>query len=243
LVFNALHGGYGENGTLQAALEMANLPYTGPGPLPSALAMDKNVAKIMFRQAGVKTTDWALAIDKSPDLKGIRAPLVVKPNSQGSSVGFSLVKTIDELPAALDLALRFDTAAVIEPYIPGRELTVAVLGDRALPVVEIKPTKGVYDYESKYTKGKSNYQAPADIPTAIEKEVQAQALLAFKSLGCTVYSRIDFRYDPEKNYLSCLEVNTLPGMTELSLVPMAAKAAGMSFDQLVQKIVDLSLKK
>jgi D-alanine-D-alanine ligase len=248
IIFNALHGGYGENGTLQAAFNMARLPNTGSGPLASALAMDKNLAKILFRRAGVTTADWILAtslnnalVDQKKELTALGWPLAIKPNTQGSSVGFTTAKNIDELPAALEQAFQYDPEVMIETYIPGRELTVAVLGDRALPVVEIKPSHGVYDYECKYTKGKSNYQSPAEIPAQVEKEVKAQAVRAFQCLKCSVYSRIDFRLDPDHR-LFCLEVNTLPGMTELSLVPMAAKAAGMSFEQLVREIVDLSLK-
>ena len=248
LVFLALHGGFGENGGIQALLEMMGMPYTGSGPLASAMAMDKDVSKRLFREAGVRTAPWFL-VGREDDVEVVAEriagafgfPCVVKPNDQGSTVGLSIVNRAGDLRDAMEGASEYSEEILIERYIPGRELTVAILGDEALPVVEIHPRHGVYDYECKYTKGMSAYTVPAEIPEEVEREIKFQALKAFRALKCKGYGRVDFRFDPEEG-LFCLEVNSLPGMTETSLVPKAARAAGLSFEQLVQRIMELALE-
>jgi D-alanine-D-alanine ligase len=240
-VFVALHGGMGEDGTLQGLLDLARIPYTGSGMLASALAMDKARAKMIFRAAGVPAPGGSLLESREaaldPDALG-GYPLVVKPNAQGSSVGVHIVAEADELPAALDDAFQYGPV-LVEEFIPGREVTVAVLGGRALPVVEIIPEAGFYDYRHKYTKGHTRYQVPADLPEDVAAEAARLGELAFVALGCAGVARVDFRLSPAGR-LYCLEVNTVPGMTETSLVPMAAKAAGMSYETLVERLVELA---
>ncbi len=244
VVFVALHGGAGEDGTVQALLELAGRPYTGSGVLASALAMDKAMAKRVFEREGVPTPRWRLvrAGDTLVDATALGGyPLVVKPNAEGSTVGLTIVSRADDLAEALDLAFEHGPEVLIEQYIPGRELTVAVLGDEALPIVEIRPQGGHYDYESKYTAGKSEYFCPADLPAALAERVRELGLRASRVLGCRGVSRTDFRLDPA-GAPWCLEVNTVPGMTPTSLVPMAARACGMSYDQLVARMLDLAIE-
>jgi D-alanine-D-alanine ligase len=245
VVLVALHGSSGENGTLQALLDLAGKPYTGSGMLASALAMNKAMAKRIFEHAGLATPRWQLLVATAPasavavaDLGGY--PLVVKPNEEGSSVGLTVVRSAAELPAALRLAADLGPEILVEQYIEGREVTVALLGDQPMPVVEIRPRGGLYDYESKYTAGRSEYFCPADLPEPVAERVREQGRKAAQVLGCAGVSRVDFRLDAQ-GVAYCLEVNTVPGMTPTSLVPMAAKAAGMSYDQVVQRMIDLAL--
>jgi D-alanine-D-alanine ligase len=245
VVFIALHGGAGENGTVQALLELSGRPYTGSGVLASALAMNKAMSKKVFVQSGIPTPKWQLltagARGKDIDVKALGGwPIVVKPNEEGSTVGLTIVSRAEDLDEAVDLSFQYGAETLVEQYIPGRELTVAVLGDEALPIVEIKPQGGHYDYESKYTAGKSQYFCPADLPEALAARIRKLGIDAARCLGCSGVSRADFRLPPDGDP-SCLEVNTIPGMTPTSLVPMAAKAAGMSYDQLVARMIDLAL--
>ena len=247
-VFIALHGGIGENGTLQALLEMAGVAYTGSGVLASALAMDKHRAKIMFRSVGIPTPetifygdrDGALLFCKENEHR-LEFPIIVKPNAEGSTVGLTKAESFESLLTGIDEAAQCDSFILIEEFIPGRELTVAILGREALPVIEIIPKSGLYDYKAKYTAGASEYVCPAEISKKVAKEAALLAQRAFEVLGCSGYARVDFRLDPE-NRLFCLEVNTLPGMTSTSLVPKAAKAVGMTFEQLLQRIIEESIK-
>jgi D-alanine-D-alanine ligase len=250
LVFNALHGGEGEDGTIQGYLDFLNLRYTGSDLLSSAMAMSKHVSKLLFRAAGIPTPRW-VTITVTGDIERkrlfedleasqLRFPLAVKPNSQGSTVGFSIAENREELIGAIAHASRFGTKVLCEKFIEGREITVAILGDKALPVVEILPKGGVYDYECKYTEGMSQYRVPAELPAHMESTVKQNALKAFDVLGCRGYARVDFRLD-EAGCFYCLEVNTLPGMTSTSLVPKAAKAAGVEFDTLIDTIAELAL--
>ena len=241
-VFIALHGGSGEDGTLQALLDLAGVCYTGSGVQASALAMDKYRSKLVFNALGIPTPRQFFFGRKAEALT-VRddwpLPLVVKPNAQGSTVGLSIVREADELDAALELAAKYDTHLLIEEYIPGRELTVAVLGDQALPVVEIIPRSGFYDYRAKYAAGKTEYICPAELSDSVARAAQQHALTAFHGIGCRGYARVDFRLADDNN-LYCLEINTLPGMTDTSLVPKAAAATGISFAQLLERIIELA---
>jgi D-alanine-D-alanine ligase len=242
VVFIGLHGGQGEDGTLQALLDLTGVPYTGSGHLASALAMDKDLAKRLFREAGVLTPEWLMAPATDDDVvSALGIPAIVKPSKQGSTVGLTLVKARAQLQPAITEAYRHDDEVMIEQFIAGRELTVGILGDRALPVGEIIPTHEIYDYECKYTAGMAREEFPAKLTAAETAAVQAQALLAFRALKLSGYARIDFRMMEDGTFY-CLEANTLPGMTELSLIPQAAAAAGIDFPELCERIVQQALK-
>lgn len=248
LAFLALHGKWGEDGTIQSMLELKQIKYTGSKVLSSALAMDKIKSKILFDHHKVRTPKWISVKNDgiktdyiSERIKNeLGFPVVIKPNDQGSTVGLTICKSEIEIEDALLLSFKYSDRVLIEEYIPGRELTVAVLDDKPLPVLEIKPKHGLYDYECKYTTGMSEYIVPAVIPELVFKELQVMSVQAFKALRCEGYARVDFRLSPE-NIPFTLEVNTLPGMTSLSLVPKMANAVGISFDDLVDKIINLSL--
>lgn len=251
-VFLALHGGQGEDGTIQALLDLTGVPYTGSGHLASALAMDKDLSKRLFRSVGVPTPDWWMATsDDGPEWKGadfarrataeLGLPLIVKPSKQGSTVGLTLVKQAADLAAAISEAFRHDDEVMLEEFIAGRELTVGILDDQALPVGEIIPKHELYDYECKYTPGMAKEVFPADISETARKDVQDLAVRAFRVLKLSGYARIDFRMTKEGT-LYCLEANTLPGMTELSLIPQAAAAAGINFPELCERIVKLAVR-
>lgn len=241
VVFLALHGGAGEDGTVQALLDMAGVRYTGSGHLASALAMDKELSKTLFRAAGVSTADWLMAPQTAEQVEQTLGwPVVVKPSKQGSTVGLTVVRERGALDGAITEAFRYDDEVMIERFIAGRELTVGVLGDQALPVGEIKPVKEIYDYECKYTAGMAVEEFPARISREVTEELQLQARRAFAALKLRGYARIDFRLnDAGESY--CLEANTLPGMTELSLIPQGAAAAGIGFGELCERIVQLAL--
>jgi D-alanine-D-alanine ligase len=249
MVFVALHGGDGENGTLQALLDLSRVPYTGSGVLASALAMDKAISKRVFVHEGIPTPDWVerwapedLAQPWNPELEDEEIerlggfPVIVKPNDQGSTVGITVASSRAELKQALHTARRYGRLALIERYIPGRELTVSVLDDRAFPVVEICPEGGFYDYEHKYTAGASRYECPAKLPHETTERLLALGVRACRAVRTRGVARVDFRLDEEGTPF-CLEVNTVPGLTETSLVPKAAAAAGMSYEDLVKAIV------
>jgi D-alanine-D-alanine ligase len=240
VVFLGLHGGYGEDGTIQALLDLAGIRYTGSGHLASAIAMDKDLSKHLFRRAGVQTADWTMARNESGNhadeqLGRLTLPAVVKPSKQGSTVGLSIVRKREELPAAIAEAFRYDDEVMIEQFVSGRELTVAVLDGETFPVGEIIPKHELYDYECKYTPGMAEEIFPAQIPTDRAREAQDLARRAFQALKLRGCARIDFRMT-EEGSLFCLEANTLPGMTQTSLVPQAAAAAGVSFPELCERI-------
>ncbi len=242
VVFLALHGGQGEDGTIQALLDMADVVYTGSGHLSSALAMDKDLSKKLFRDAGVQTADWLMAPASVEEVEGMLGlPVVVKPSKQGSTVGLSIVKKRSALKGAITEALKYDDEVMIERFVPGRELTVGVLGDIALPVGEIKPKHEIYDYECKYTAGMAEEEFPAKIAPEAAAHVQQQALAAFRALKLRGYARIDFRLTAGGEFF-CLEANTLPGMTELSLIPQGAAAMGIDFSELCDRIVQLAVR-
>ena len=245
VVFLALHGGQGEDGTLQALLDLAGVRYTGSGHLGSAIAMDKHLSKTLFRAAGVGTADWTMAVPTDASAvrrthfraaaEALGLPLVVKPSKQGSTVGLSVIRDFGDLDAAVAEAFKYDDEVMVECFVAGRELTVGILGGDALPVIEIKPKHEIYDYECKYTKGMAE-EGVADLPEESVGRIQEQAALAFDALKLRGYARVDFRMDELGNFY-CLEANTLPGMTELSLIPQAAAAAGILFPELCERIV------
>jgi D-alanine-D-alanine ligase len=236
VLFLALHGGRGEDGTLQTLLEMVGVPYTGSGRLGSAMAMDKDVSKRLFRIAGVPTADWVMApADAARVGRDYGWPVVVKPSKQGSTVGLTVVKEAGAYDAAVSLARRYDDEVMIERFVPGRELTVGVLGGRALAVGEIIPRHEIFDYECKYTPGMSQEIFPADLPASVAAECGRLGVLAHHALKLGGYSRVDFRLTPAGE-LFCLEVNTLPGMTATSLLPQSARAAGIEFPDLCERI-------
>ena len=241
VVFLGLHGGTGEDGTIQAMLDLTGVPYTGSGHLASALAMDKDLSKQLFRQSGVTTADWLMAPVTADDVEsGLGFPVIVKPSKQGSTVGLSIVRDPAELQAAIDEALEFDDEVMVEAFIAGRELTVGILGGDALPVGEIIPKHEIYDYECKYTPGMADERFPADLTSAETARIQQEARAAFRALKLGGYARIDFRMSQDGRFY-CLEANTLPGMTQTSLIPQAAAAAGISFPELCDRIVRLAI--
>ena len=241
VVFLGLHGGQGEDGTIQALLDMARVKYTGSGHLASALAMDKDLSKKLFRSAEVNTADWLMAPATIEQVEGMLGmPVVVKPSKEGSTVGLTLVKKREDLLAAIREASKYDDEVMIERFVPGRELTVGVLGTVALPVGEIIAKHEIYDYECKYTAGMATEEFPAKLSPEATGRVQQQALAAFKALKLGGCARIDFRLTTEGEFY-CLEANTLPGMTELSLIPQGAAAMGIGFPELCERIVKLAL--
>jgi D-alanine-D-alanine ligase len=247
--FVALHGRMGEDGTVQGLLELVGIPYTGSGVMASAMAMDKIMSKQLFRANAIPVADDVMvtATDiESLGLEGVAEgisldlgfPCMVKPNCEGSTLGASRARNVEELEKALKDALTYDERLIVERYIEGRELTVGIIGDEPviLPVLEVVASKGIYDYECKYTKGMTEYIVPALIGEDLSEELKRLALKAHKVLGCEGFSRVDFMLDSDDRTY-CLEVNTIPGMTELSLVPKAAKAAGIPFPQAVEMIL------
>jgi D-alanine-D-alanine ligase len=243
VVFLALHGTYGEDGTVQARLDALGVPYTGCGAEASRTAFDKVQTKRRCLEAGVPTARFEV-ID-SPDAswpRGWNPPVVLKPVRQGSSVGLQFVNAVAEWRGALAEALRYDTQVLMEEKIDGRETTVGILGDQVLPVVEIRPKQGAYDYRSKYTAGASEYFCPAPFDDAGTRRIQAAGLGAFHAIGGRDYSRVDVMVRPNGDPV-VLEVNTLPGMTETSLLPKAAAAAGIGYAELCQRMVDLALRR
>lgn len=242
LVFLAMHGGSGENGTLQALLDVHGLRYTGSSHLGTSLAWDKDVSKQLFKLAQIPTPEWFLApVDAGTVGRDLGFPVIVKPAGQGSTVGLSLVDSPDGLDAAIELAARFDNAILIEQYIVGRELTVGVLGGEPLAVGEIIPVRGnIFDYEAKYQSGAADEIFPADVSEEVAERTKALALAAHAALRLSYYSRADFRMDKDGN-LWCLEVNTLPGLSPGSLLPQSAAAAGIEFDELCERICRAAL--
>jgi D-alanine-D-alanine ligase len=242
VVFNALHGIGGEDGTVQGVLEMLRIPYTHSGVLASALAMHKPTAKTIFRAAGLPVVEGLVARpEQLAEADPLPAPFVVKPTDQGSSVGVRIVRHNDNSWREEVKAWRFGTELLVERFIPGRELTVAILGDRALGVCEIEPRGSFYDYNAKYAAGGSIHRTPAPVPAQAYEEALDIALRAHRALGCRGVSRADLRFDdtPEGGgRLYLLEVNTQPGMTPTSLVPDIARYAGVGFDELVAWLVE-----
>ncbi|KIO49358.1 D-alanine--D-alanine ligase [Nitrosospira sp. NpAV] len=238
----ALHGRYGEDGTVQGALELMGLPYTGSGVMASALAMDKWRTKLLWQAAGISTPRHILLnaqSDFDAVAEALGLPLIVKPSREGSTIGLSKVMAAIDLPAAYELAAKHDTMVLAEQFIEGVELTVGILGEIPLPLVRIETASGLYDYQAKYISDDTRYFCPSGLSAMEEQAIQAQALQAHRTLGCEGWGRVDVILDKSgRPYF--LETNTSPGMTDHSLVPMAAKAVGISFDDLVLRILELA---
>ena len=243
VVFVALHGGQGEVGTVQAVLDVIGVPYTGSGHLASALAMDKDLSKRVVRDNGLAVPGWLMAPATAEDVTlAVGFPCVVKPSKQGSSVGLTLVKRAADLAAAVELARQYDDEVMVEQFVPGRELTVGILGEQALPVIEIVPRHEMFDYECKYQPGMSEEICPAPIPADLAARAQDAALRVHHCLKLSGYSRVDFRVGSGGDVLF-LEANTLPGVTAASLIPKAARAAGMSFAAFAEAACRLALER
>ena len=244
VVFMALHGSDGENGKIQATFDLYGIKYTGNDYLSSAIAMDKNLTKEFFKRAGVPTpfgTSLKKA-DRASFDKNLEYPCIVKPNCGGSSVGVSIVNNAGELDVALDAAFAWEDEVVIEKFIKGREFSDGVIEGKALPIIEIAPKQGFYDYKNKYAAGSAVETCPAEISEKATKEMQRYAEMAFNCLGLITYARMDFMMDADEN-IYCLEANTLPGMTPTSLLPQEAGVTGVGFGELCELLIEVSLKK
>lgn len=247
--FIALHGRGGEDGTLQAVLEFMDLPYTGSGVMASAVTMDKLRTKLLWQGRGLPSGRFVwltrqqmnagLDAETQAAIAALGLPLFVKPSCEGSSVGISRVNTLSALPAALEEAFRHDDDVLIEAFLSGGEYTVGILGEQILPSIQIKTTSEFYDYEAKYLSDDTQYFCPSGLSAEREAELQQLVLAAWRALGCRGWGRLDVMIDGEGNF-QLLEANTSPGMTSHSLVPMAAKQAGMTFSQLVARILELA---
>ncbi|WP_412478996.1 D-alanine--D-alanine ligase [Azonexus sp. IMCC34839] len=240
--FVALHGRHGEDGTIQGALELMHIPYTGSGVMASALGMDKFRTKLLWQAAGLPISEYAL-LNADSDFAEIEEemglPLFVKPAHEGSSIGISKVKAPGELAAAYAEAARYDSLVIAEKGVMGGEYTVGILGDQALPIIKIEPATEWYDYEAKYNRDDTRYLCPCGLPEAQEQEIRRQALEAFRILGGRGWGRVDFLMDEAGNHYF-LEVNTAPGMTDHSLVPMAARVAGLEYPALVRRVLEMA---
>ena len=239
-IFIALHGRFGEDGTVQGALELMGLPYTGSGVLASALAMDKWRTKLIWQSLGIATPAHVL-LDAGSDWGRVASelglPIMVKPACEGSSIGISKVTSIEQLESAYAVAARHDSTVLAEQFIDGEEYTAAILGDEALPLIRLETPRVFYDYEAKYHAGDTRYLIPCGLSAERERSLQALALASFRALGAEAWGRVDLMVD-KSGRPYCLEVNTVPGMTDHSLVPMAARARGIEFDQLVMNILE-----
>jgi len=248
IVFNALHGGSGENGDIQTILEINQIIFTGSNSKASRVCMDKHLSKIIAKSEGVAVPSWVLYRNKNLNKTKLfnvgdekfSYPHIVKPNDEGSTMGLTKVENINELDSAISKALEFSNDIMIEEYVEGREITVGILGNKPLPIVEIFPQNDFFDYECKYSKGMSKYEAPANIDKSLAIKIQQDALKVHESIGCRHYSRVDFILDKDDNYYF-LEINSLPGMTSTSLLPMAACNAGLDFDELIDIILNMAI--
>jgi D-alanine-D-alanine ligase len=240
VVWNALHGTYGEDGAVQGLLECLRIPYTGSGVTASAAAMDKLMSKDLFRANMVYTPEHVVVgrgDDYVSEAESLGYPVVVKPSREGSTVGITIVKEAKDLAAAIELARKCHGATFMEEFIPGRELSVGILDDQVLGTVEIRPKKAFYDYQAKYLSGDTEYLVPAPITSVADAQAREQGLLAYQALGCCGHARVDLRLDPEDRPW-VLEVNTLPGMTGTSLLPKIAGHAGMDYATLCERILN-----
>ena len=241
IVFMGLHGDCGENGRVQAAFDLYNIKYTGTDALSSAIAIDKSISKQLFRANGINTPASVL-VTKKEDVQKPKLPCVVKICSGGSSVGVYIAKTQAEFDEAIEQAFKYENKVLIEDYIKGREFTDGVIEGGALPIVQIEPKQGFYDYKNKYQAGSTIETCPAKITEELEEKIKTTAVKVFKTLGIKTYARVDFMVDDDEN-IFCLEANTLPGMTPTSLIPQEAAVLGKSFADLCEWIIEISLKK
>ncbi len=241
VAFIALHGKYGEDGCVQGLLEVMGIPYTGSGVSASAVCMDKLLTKEILEQHAIATPKFSvLRKDEAGNPPSVRYPVVVKPLREGSTIGIHVVSGRKDLSSAMDNAFQYGDTILLEEYIAGREVTAGIIGDKPLPLIEIVPQGGFYDFNTKTTSGMAEYIVPAKLPSAVSRNMQDTALKAHKALGCRYVSRVDFRVDPAgQPYI--LEVNTIPGMTDTSLLPKAAGEAGISYDDLVEMILSSAL--
>lgn len=241
IVFMALHGDSGENGKVQAAFDLFGIKYTGTDALSSAIAMDKSISKQLFRANGINTPE-SILLTKKEDVPEPKLPCVVKICSGGSSVGVYIANTKEEFDSAIDQAFKYENKVLIEDYIKGREFTDGVIEGVPLPIVQIEPKQGFYDYKNKYQAGSTIETCPAKITKSLEEKIQSTAVKVFNTLGIKTYARVDFMVDENEN-IFCLEANTLPGMTPTSLIPQEAAVLGKSFADLCEWIIQISLKK
>jgi D-alanine-D-alanine ligase len=235
--FVALHGEFGEDGQVQQLLHARGVPYTGSPPDSSRAAFDKRLSKAIFSRAGIPSAPYEVL--STPTRRSLPLPVVVKPPCQGSTIGIFKVSQESEWAGAFADSLRYDGAVLVETFIPGRELTVGIVGETALPVIEILAPEGWYDFDAKYTKGHSQHLCPAPLDSVTESRCKTIALQTFKALGCRGLGRVDFRLDPQGN-LFVLELNNIPGFTETSLLPEAARAAGIEFPELCHRIMEMA---
>ena len=239
IVFIALHGGYGEDGRLQKYLDKHSIRYTGSGYLASSIAMDKNKTKIIAKKHNVPIIEWEMV---NQNLKSISTklefPIIIKPNDGGSTIGIYYVENIDDFNSSLSSAFSHSNNLMIEKYIKGREISVPILGDQVLPLIEILPSGFIYDYDSKYKSNGSKYIVPAEIDDNLVRLISNAALSIYNSIGCRHYARVDFLLKGNKYFL--LEINTLPGLTSTSLLPKSAKHVGLSYRKLVKSIIKLA---
>jgi D-alanine-D-alanine ligase len=241
VVFIALHGGSGEDGTFQALLEASKIPFTGSSHVASAIAMDKDLSKHLMVAVGVPTPDWRMCKPEETDIENpLGFPVVVKPNTQGSTIGLSVVYDPAALPSAITRAAEFDDEVMLEAYVPGREFTVGILDGQPLAVGEIVVASGVFDYERKYQPGGAQEIFPADISKVVRCKIQELGIRIHKALKLGSYSRVDFRMDDAEN-LWCLEANSVPGLTPMSLLPQSARVAGIDFSGLCERICELAI--
>ncbi len=247
IVFNALHGGIGENGDIQSFLDLHQIEYCGSGAKASKIAMDKHLSKMIAKNESIPTPQWILVKSDNYNTQLLNnesikfnAPYIVKPSDEGSTVGLTLVENADGLGDAIQLSGEFSKNILIEEYIPGRELTVGILGNKPLPIIEIVPDGGLYDYDAKYITGKSKYEVPAKLSGKLSRKIQDDALKIYNAIGCRHYARVDFRLNENDEHFF-LEVNTLPGMTSNSLFPKAAANAGLEFPELIDTIIKIAM--
>jgi len=240
IVFNGLHGTFGEDGAIQKWFEQNNILFTGSDSFSSQICMDKIKSKKIARENNIRTPDW-IECKEDVDVNQAFYPCIVKPNAQGSTFGLSYVNEVGSLEEAINHSLAFDSNVLIEEYIRGREITVGVLNNEVLPIVEILPKHKLYDYECKYTPGMTNYKCPTELDNGLKEKINIDTIKIFELLGCRGYGRVDYIIDDNNNHYF-LELNTLPGMTSTSLLPIAAENSGISFNNLIKKIVQLGLK-
>jgi len=240
IVFNGLHGTFGEDGAIQKWFEQNNILFTGSDSFSSQICMDKIKSKKIARENNIRTPDW-IECKEDVDVNQAFYPCIVKPNAQGSTFGLSYVNEAGSLEEAINHSLSFDSNVLIEEYIRGREITVGVLNNEVLPIVEIFPKHKLYDYECKYTPGMTNYKCPIELDNGLKEKINIDTIKIFELLGCRGYGRVDYIIDNNNNHYF-LELNTLPGMTSTSLLPIAAENSGISFNNLIKKIVQLGLK-